>query len=171
MNLLATIVQASGDYARARTLFADSLAIRRTVFGDDSAQAASAEFNLGMLLLLRLKQTREAQVHLARAVEIGAKTLAPNHGNLANYRLGLGSALRETGRLAEAEAMLQLALPAFETIAAPRGIDIATTRGELACIALARGRSGAREQIDAALATIVRVSPDNQQAQRLRDCR
>ncbi|HVJ62491.1 MAG TPA: hypothetical protein VM555_07235, partial [Tahibacter sp.] len=89
----------------------------------------------------------------------------------AAYRLALGSALRDAGRYADAEAALKLALPTFETIAAPRGLDIATTRGELACVALALGRAGAREQLDASLAVVDRVAADTPQAQRLHECR
>ncbi|MDC8011814.1 serine/threonine-protein kinase [Tahibacter soli] len=171
MNTLATIVQAQGEYDRALSLFEGVLAVRRAVFGDDSAQAAAAHYNVGLLLLLRLKKPEAARAHFARAVDVSVKLLPPGHVNLANYRLVLGSALRDAGRYAEARAALELALPAFEAIAAPRGIDIALTRGELACVALALGRPGARERLDAAIAVTDRVARELPQAQRLNECK
>ena len=171
INTIGTIAQGEGDYASAQASFEQALSIKRSLYGDVSPQVASAEYNVGLFLLLRRHDAVNAEAHLRIANDVASKILPAGNLNLANYRLGLGSALRELGRYSDAESVLRLALSTFETINAPRGIDIAITRGELACIARARSPNGdADAQLDAALATLDRQARDNPQAQRLRDC-
>lgn len=171
-NTLATIAQAKGDVVEARRLFETSLDVRREVYGDENPRVASAEYNLGLLLLLRQHDPANAAAHLRRAVDTGGRILPPNHANLANYRLGYGSALRDLGRYAEARAELIPALRAFREIAAPRGIDIALSEGELACSSAAseKGDADALRSLEAAVVRLREYAPDDPQAKRVFDC-
>ncbi|MEO5625250.1 MAG: tetratricopeptide repeat protein, partial [Dokdonella sp.] len=170
-NTLATISQARGDLAGARQLFQHSLAIKRKVYGSDNPRVASAEYNLG-LLLLRLDDSFAAVPHLQRAVEIGSQTLPPSHSNLANYRLGYGSALRDRGRFKEARAELALALHTFKEIDAPQGIDVALSQGELACSTRPSGRHDTSElaSLKQAAARLRKEAPDDPQSKRIFEC-
>jgi serine/threonine-protein kinase len=171
-NTLATIAQASGDVARSRTLFERALRIRRDIHGAEHPRVASAEYNLGLLLLGREHDAAEALPHLQAAVDIGAKRLSPDHVNLATYRLALGSAQADLQQ-PQAGQTLELALAAFDKIHAPRGIDMALTRGELACLALSRGPdAGQLAQLDTALKVVEENLPaDDPQRQRVAACR
>ena len=171
-NTLATIAQARGDMAGARQLFERSLQTRRKVYGDENPSVASAEYNLGLLLLLRLDDPVTAESHLRQAVEIGARTLPPTHSNLANFRLGYGSALSDLGRFEEARAQLEPALRTFEKIAAPRGVDIALSKGEIACsrrTSIPRDGS-ALVSLKLSAARLREVAPDDPQSKRILDC-
>ena len=172
MNTLATIAQANGRVAKARALLEQALATRRAVFGKTSLQVAATEYNLGLLLQLHELDTAQATAHLRAAVEIGTPMLPPDHGTLAHYRLALGSQLRQLGRYTEADTVLEQALATFESFNAPRGVNVALTRGELACSALGRtrGRSSS-DVLDEALAVLDRNAPNSQQGARLRFCR
>jgi serine/threonine-protein kinase len=172
MNTLATIAQANNDFDQARSLFEQALTIKRAVYGSDSAQVASAQYNLGLLLLLRLHLPAQAAEHLQEAGDIGARALPADHTNLANYRLALGSSLRELGRLDEAERVLRRALLVFQANAAPHGVDVALSRGELACVALARkANPDAERDLDAALGLLDQQAQGDPQALRLHACR
>lgn len=170
-NTLATILQAKGDLAGARQLFERSLEIKRKVYGSDNPRVASAEYNLG-LLLLRLKDLAGAVRHLQIAVEIGSRTLPPTHSNLANYRLGYGSALRDLGRFEDARAQLEPALITFQRIGAPRGIDVALSQGEIACSTRTFERRDASElaRLKEAVARLRKEAPDDPQSRRIFDC-
>jgi tetratricopeptide (TPR) repeat protein len=171
-NTLATVAQARGDYDEARALFEQSLAIKRAVYGGESARVAGAEYNLGLLLLLRLGAPPQAEPHLRRAVEIGSRTLPPAHSSLANFRLGHGSALRDLGRLDEARTVLALALQTFEQIAAPRGIDVALSRSEIACtVEPGDPRFDiARSEIEHAMVVLREHAADDPQSERIFRC-
>ena len=172
MNTLATIAQANDHVAKARLLFERALATKRAVYGEASRDVATAEYNLGLLLQLRTKDIAQAVLHLQAANEIGTRVLPATHGSLANYRLALGSTLRELGRHREADAVLRQALATFEMTNAPRGIDMALARGELACNALAQAHDAAHlQQLDDALAVLARQAADRPQGLRVRACR
>lgn len=172
VNTLATIAQMHGDYAVAKDLFEQALSTKRSLYGNDSPQVASAEYNVGLLWLLRLHGPLQAESHLRTACEIGGRILPAGNINLANYRLGLGSALRDLHRHADAQTVLRQALQTFEAIHASRGVDIALARGELACTELARRRTDiATAQLDESLQVLERFAPAESQTQRLRDCR
>lgn len=172
MNTLATIAQANGRGTKARALLEQALATRRAVFGEASMQVATSEYNLGLLLQLHDLDAAQAVVHLRKAVEIGTPLFPPTHGALAHYRLALGSQLRQLGRYTEADTVLGQALATFEASNAPRGVNVALTRGELACSALERTQGRASSQaLDEALAVLDRNAPDSQQGARLRSCR
>lgn len=172
MNNLAIIAQSNGRVDAARELFQRTLEIGRTIHGASSLAVARTEYNLGLLLQLRTRDAAGALTHLQAALEIDTRLLPPEHVGLANVRLALGSTLRELGRYAEAEAMLEKALPVFEAAAAPRGLDIALTRGELACAKLVRAADTvAAAQLDAAIAALRSKAADDPQAQRVFGCR
>jgi serine/threonine-protein kinase len=170
-NTLATIEQARGEYASAQSLFAEALAIKRAIYGDNNPRIASAEYNVGLLALLRLHDLDTAEPHLRAAVAIGEKTLDPAHANLANYRLALGSTLRERGRYAEAETLLRQSLTTFEAQHAPQGIDIGLANGELLCLRAVRARQHAAPELDAVLERLATIDADDPQVQRLAQCR
>jgi tetratricopeptide (TPR) repeat protein len=173
MNSLANIAQAKGDYARSLSLFETALSIKREVFGEEGSQVSPAEHNVGLLLLTRLNRPRESLPHLRRALELGKKQFPEGHLNNAAYRLSLGSNLRVLGQYAEAEPLLREALRAFEVVNAPRGGNIALSRGELACIALirgGRGREAAKAQLAASIAAIEKYDKDDPQLPGLVAC-
>ncbi len=171
MNTVATIAQANGQVAKARLMFERALAVKRVVYGDTSKEVATAEYNLGLLLQLRTTEAQQALLHLQAANAIGSRILPAGHGSLANYRLALGSTLRELGRHADADTVLRQALSAFEAANAPGGVDKALACGELACNALAHASDAAPlRQLEDAIALLVRQAPDDPQVQRVRAC-
>jgi serine/threonine-protein kinase len=149
-----------------------ALELRRELLGDTAAPVAVAEFNLGWILRRRLADNVRALPHLDRAVSTAAAAMPTGSGNLALFRLELGSALADLGRDLRAERTLRAALDAFESIAAPRGINVASARGELACLQLRRGSDPtARARAEAALAVLDRFPAETRfYGSRLRDC-
>jgi eukaryotic-like serine/threonine-protein kinase len=168
MAVAAMIAHYNGDNAQALQLFQDSLRIKRDL-GGENAMTAISEQNVGALLH-RMKRPAEALAYFQRAVALGEKLYTPGHGNLSQFRLSLGKALRDLGRYAAAEPVLRTALQDFEKINAPRGINVATTRGELACIALARGDKSAGAVLSASVTLLDRYPQESTAAERLREC-
>jgi serine/threonine-protein kinase len=171
MTTAAIGAQANGHADKARALMEKALRTQRAVFGAESAQVATAEYNLGLHLQLHADDRQGALAHLRVAAELGSRLLPAGHPSLANYRLALGSSLREAHQRAEATVVLRQALATFEVANAPRGVDKALARGELACNALPwQEDDGMRRQFEDALAALTREVPDDAQAQRVRAC-
>ncbi len=171
MNTAAINAQANGHADKARALMEKVLSTQRTVFGADSLQAAAAHYNLGLLLQLHANDPAAAVSHLRAAADLGTRLLPAEHVSLATYRLALGSSLREQGRHAEAATVLRQALATFDVVNAPRGIDKALARGELACNAQPwKEGDGMRRQFADSLAVLSRRAPDDPQALRVRSC-
>jgi serine/threonine-protein kinase len=171
MTTAAIGAQANGHADKARALMEKALRTQRAVFGAESAQVATAEYNLGLHLQLHADDRQGALAHLRVAAELGSRLLPAGHPSLANYRLALGSSLREAHQRAEATVVLRQALATFEVANAPRGVDKALARGELACNALPwQEDDGMRRQFKDALAALTREVPDDAQAQRVRAC-
>jgi len=171
MNTAAINAQANGHADKARALMEKVLSTQRTVFGADSLQAATAHYNLGLLLQLHANDPDAAVSHLRAAADLATRLLPAGHVSLATYRLALGSSLREQGRHGEAATVLRQALATFDVANAPRGVDKALARGELACNAQPwKDGDGMRRQFDEALAVLSRQAPDDPQALRVRSC-
>jgi len=172
VNMLASIEGARGNLREACRLLARALDIQRSTHGRESTQTASAEYNLGMMLQASGSSDQEALAHLEAAVEIAAGLLPADHVNLAIFRLSLGASLRENGRIEEAATTLAHALAVFEAHPAPRGLNRALTRAELACIALARNRSdaAARSELARRIAQAQAASPGDLRLPRLHAC-
>ena len=172
-NTLATIAQARGDYPDSRRLFQRSLDIRRELLGEEHPRVASGEYNVGLLILLREHDAVQALPHLQKAVDIATKVLPPDHLNLATYRQGLGAALSDLKHYDQAEALLTTVLAAFERAKAPRGLAVAETKAEIACLRLARKPDPVElEALDKALATLREKLPgDDSQRVRAEACR
>jgi serine/threonine protein kinase/tetratricopeptide (TPR) repeat protein len=172
-TVLATIAQARGDLPRARALFEQTLHIRENVNGREHPRVASAEYNLGLFVFLREHDATAALPHLQAAVDIAVKALSPDHINLATYREALGAALGDLHREKDAEAVLALALAAFEKVHAPRGIDEAYTRAEMLCSqALGQHRTETRGALDESLKILQQFMPaDDPQRLRIEACR
>jgi len=171
ISLLATIEGGLGHDDTARALFARALAIDSAIYGEESTQSAAAEFNLGSQLQIGGAPAAQALAHLQRAVEIAAKRLPADHINLAIFRLTLGSSLREAQRHSEADAVLRQALAVFEANPSPRGLNLALTRGELACNDVERTRSpNSLRALEDAAATLERVGRDEPAARRIAAC-
>ena len=170
-SALATIVSALGRDTEAAGLFERAIAIDTAIYGADSLQVGMDEFNLGSQLQTIAGRADEALAHLQRGVAIGAKQLPADHINLAIYRLALGASLREQRRHAEADTVLRAALAVFEQKPGPRGRNDNLARGELACNALqADGDAAERPALEAALAVLRDVAPDDAGTHRLEQC-
>ncbi|MBA8887614.1 tetratricopeptide (TPR) repeat protein [Dokdonella fugitiva] len=171
LNTLATIAEARGNVDEAISLVEKSLRVRLDVYGADSLQVAVLEYNLGLLLQTSGKDRDGALRHLQAAVATGSRHWPADHFNLAIYRLALGSSLRELGRHDEARRTLRDALATFERLAAPRGVNKAMARAELACDTLAQGPdAAATAELESALQVLDRYAPSDPQTRRIRTC-
>jgi len=171
LNTLATIAEARGNVDEAIGLVEKSLRVRVDVYGADSLQVAVLEYNLGLLLQTSGKDREGALRHLETAVAIGSRHWPSDHFNLAIYRLALGSSLRELGRHDEARGALRAALATFERMAAPRGVNKAMARAELACDRLAQGPDAtATAELESALQVLDRYAASDPQTRRIRTC-
>jgi serine/threonine-protein kinase len=171
LNTLTTIADARGKVDEAIDLVERSLRIRIDVYGADSLQVAVLEYNLGLLLQVSGKDPEGALRHLQVAVATGERHWRVDHVNLATYRLALGSSLRELGRHDEARAALRSALATFERMAAPRGVNKAMARAELACDTLAQGPDAAADaELANSLRILDRYAASDPQTRRIRTC-
>jgi tetratricopeptide (TPR) repeat protein len=145
-----------------------SLEIRVARFGEHHPQVAVAAFNLGTMWLYERQDPARALPPLERAVAIARDFHGEDDYNLNYYRVELGAALADLGRVDAARAALTATRDAFERMALPDGLKLARARAELACLDLRDGGGDtARGVIAQSLATMAR-KPVETDAERAR---
>ncbi len=127
-----------GRYDEARTLFEHCLALRRTLFGENHPDVATALDHLGTATL-RLGKPDEALAFHARAVEILERVLGAEHPSTAQAINNLGTAYASQNNLDEAERLYRKALELWQRTLGDKHSEIAVARANLGALALARG--------------------------------
>jgi eukaryotic-like serine/threonine-protein kinase len=136
---LGTVYTTLGLYGPAGDVFQQSLAIRRSTFGDDSSEAADAMVLLGESLHFRGRY-QEAERQLRTALNIRRMRFGAADPSAVVTALDLGDLLHTRGLLPEAEEVLRMVLTALtEADAGPHAVarasrDLANVlrdRGEL----------------------------------------
>jgi tetratricopeptide (TPR) repeat protein len=111
--------------------------------GTPSSQTAAINALAAIAFARQDYETAEAR--LREVIELGQRTLSPDHPALARYRDNLGSALTSMGRYAEAETEMRAALEARERKFGPHHPEVALSYNGLAALAQARGDMKAAE--------------------------
>lgn len=175
LSALGTIAQKQGRYPQAVEYFERSLAIKRELNGPRHQRVAAAEYNLGEMLHWSLGDPVAAIEHLQAAVAIAEQTLAPDHLNLAIYRLGLAQALHDLGHDTEARTAAIAARDSFERLPG-QVTNLAFARAEILCLRR-DGRTATdhadagRQQLTQALAVIrAEFADTSPRRRRLEDC-
>lgn len=126
---LGVIYQKLGKFDAADSLLQSALHQRRLVFGESSPQAAESLVALG---LLRTDQAQldDAEHFIRDGLDIGKRTLSPNHPALVKATFALGKLLEARGRYGDAIDLLDRAV----RLQAGRGAsaDLAASISELA---------------------------------------
>ncbi len=112
LNNLANLHVDQGDYAIGEALYRESIARRRTLFGEDHPQVATALSNLAHVLRLHKNET-EAEVLLREAWTI-RKGVNEKHPDVGRSMMNLANCLREQQRFDEAAGLLDRALKIHE---------------------------------------------------------
>jgi tetratricopeptide (TPR) repeat protein/tRNA A-37 threonylcarbamoyl transferase component Bud32 len=107
---LAAVLLDEGDVANAVSTLERSLALKERLAGREALTVAVTLTNLAQAQRRQRSWSQAAQLD-RRALEIRRARQGPAHPDLTYNLLGLGEALLELGRLADAEAALEAALP------------------------------------------------------------
>lgn len=171
-NALGTIAQKRRNYPEAVRYFERSLAIKQAVNGPRHPRVASAEFNLGVMRHLYMRDPAAAEPYLRAAVSIAEETLPPQHLNLAIYRLGWAAALHDLGRNEQAREAADTARRRFEQMSG-QTLNLALAQAELACLRDNRTIDAAtKNELAHALETVRKeLEADDPKRVRLERCR
>jgi eukaryotic-like serine/threonine-protein kinase len=165
LNGRGALLVERGEANRARTDYQQALRIMRAHLPPDNPTVPMVLYNMGELELL-LGDLAEAQVRYREAVAIATKIDAPDGGNRAYFRLGLGSALSDAGRLDEALPEIEAGLAGLSAV---KGATYALAVAEKALWLARRGQiEESRELWEEAQPILAReISAENRSRQRL----
>jgi tetratricopeptide (TPR) repeat protein len=153
-----------GDFAAARPLQQQALAMREKTLGEDHADVAQSLTDLAILFTDQGRYG-EAEPLYARALDIWENALGPEHASVGTCLNSIGCLRYEQGRYAEAEQPLQRALAIWEKTLGPNHLNVALVAGNLGGVYNAMGRyAEAQTQTIRALTTCeAAVGPDHPQ--------
>ncbi|GJM08891.1 MAG: hypothetical protein DHS20C11_11670 [Lysobacteraceae bacterium] len=171
LNSLANIQRRMQDYQAAIDNYEQALTIYRKYHGSDHPRVAMTEYNTGIVLHRYLERPEDARAHIESAIDTGVRHWGDEHTNVNLFRLSLGTLLNDLGEFGAAERTLLSAVNAFETINAPRGLNVAMARAELALTLARRDEvDRARELLNDALPVLIeRFGEDDIDVQRARE--
>ena len=165
LNTVAGLERRAGNAEQAVTLYRRSLAMREQLLGPSSPRLGAACNNIGVVLLRDLSRPDEAEGYFRRAVALQREAVGDDHLQTAMFRTGLGAALVELGRPAEAEPELRLAVDVFErkSRAGPMGRNACLAKSDLGGALIGVGKLEEAERLladcDAVLAGIEGLAP------------
>ncbi len=132
LHATGVLQEAQAAYPEAALSYAEALGIWKQQEGPDGLGVALASNSLGVVEHL---QGRDESAEALYRTALGIYTAkAPDGDELPKVQNNLGNLLSERGRLAEAQAMLQLALLAKEINPKTRPLDLAVTQQNLAVV-------------------------------------
>lgn len=134
-EVLGRVYKGLGRYAEAEGFFRTSLAQRRALYGEESAEVAESMNDLGHLLTLwggKEDVYGEAEQWLRSALALRKRLLGPEHVEVANTLNNLAGALIHQGNHAEAEALYREALALRKRLLGEEHPDVAQTLNNLA---------------------------------------
>jgi serine/threonine-protein kinase len=146
LNNLGKLALDRDDFAAARHRFAEALALRREVLGDDHPDTVQARSNLASTLF-RLGQYDRAEAVYQEIVAIRRHLLGPDHPVLARTLSSLAVVQQQRGRLAAAEASLREALAMRRRLGLAPDEAEADTLNSLAVVLRKQGRLDEAERI------------------------
>jgi eukaryotic-like serine/threonine-protein kinase len=165
LNGRGMLLAERGDPERSRADYQQALKIMLSRLGPENAYAPYVLYAIGELELLQ-GDLGQAEARYREAVAIVAKNSTPDAGDTAYFRLGLGSALSDAGRLHEALPEIEAGLAGLSVI---KGMAYAMALAEKALWLARKGRvEESRKLWEEAQPILAReLSPDNRSRQRL----
>ncbi len=142
LNTVAGIERVRGNPEQALELYRQALDLQRELLGPGHRRLAPIYFNLAQVHHRDLGEAEIAEGYYRRAIEISRTTVGHEHVGMGFFQVGLGGALGELGKFAEAEAVLRQAFDLFSKLsrAGAEGRNAAMARCELGGVLLAAGR-------------------------------
>ncbi|MBX3464023.1 MAG: serine/threonine protein kinase [Planctomycetes bacterium] len=135
---LAVLQQRQGDFGSAEASYRESLARRRSLYGDDHPQVAWAEADLAWLLHEQ-RRDAEALPLLEHALPTLRQRLGERHLFVSEAMQRLGTVLGACGRHADAEALLGEAVLRFRSLPGHPADGLVGCLGNLAALQWQRG--------------------------------
>lgn len=130
MHLLAHTRQAMGDYAEAKTLHEQALAIRERLLGPEHPDIVKSLSGLGNVAY-RTGDYASAQAFYERALELNDRSLGPGHPTAATQLTRLGHVAMSRGDYKQALALHERALAIEEEVLGPDHSQIASSMQSL----------------------------------------
>ncbi len=154
-----------GHLQEGRADYAQSLRIMRLRLSPEHPNVPLVLRNMGELELL-IGDPNQALAHYREAVALAADSTAPDAGNRAISRLGLGSALSDAGRLDEALPEIEAGLAGLSAV---KGMTYALAIAEKALWLARKGRIEESGKLWAEAEPILdrELAPSNRSRQRL----
>ncbi len=145
-DLLADVYQKLGAYERAETLSSQSLAMWRSLYGEEHPRVAESLSDIGLALRHR-GQYDEAERRFREALEMRGKLLGEEHPDYATSLFQLGLLLEEKGQYQAAEPLLQKSLLLRRKLLGDEHIDVAASLSSLASFLNERGTHARAEEL------------------------
>jgi eukaryotic-like serine/threonine-protein kinase len=133
-KIIGTLYFQTGKYHQAQEMQTAALAIRRKVFGSDSAEAAASLNDLGLALQAEGKLL-DAEKADSEALAIRRRLFGDKHADTATSLNDLGSIYRQQGNLVRAETLVRDALEVRRALFGKEHLDVADSLRNL-CIIL-----------------------------------
>ncbi len=156
------VLEAEGDFAKARDVDARALEWMTEVYGPDHPLVATATHNLG-LVVFDLGDFEEARTLYERTLDARARTLGDDHPLVGTTHGNLGAALDRLGDLEGAEREQRRAVEIAENALGTDHPQLAAAYANLAITVGRRGDMAAAEAFDRRALAILeaRVGPDH----------
>ncbi len=138
LNSLASLYQDNQEFARAESLFLQSIAIDETVFGTEHPNLAIAYGNLATLYF-DMGDYEKSEVLLKKALALREKAFGAEHPDVALTLHNLARLYQAKGDLVGAEQFCRRALEIYQKVRAADHPDIARSLDTLAELYRARG--------------------------------
>jgi serine/threonine protein kinase len=145
-GLLGTLDQEIGNYDRAEEMHRAALAIRRKLFGQESAEAAKSLNDLGLALMANNKLPEAEQAH-REALAIRRKLFDNDNADTATSLNDLSSVYRQETKLAKAEPMAREALAIRQKLFGHEHLQVADSLRNLSIILGDEGRWAESEEM------------------------
>jgi tetratricopeptide (TPR) repeat protein len=159
LNSLGSYQDQIGEYVEARASFERALAIWQRIYGDISAQSASAHSNLGGILQ-GLGDLEGALESFERALAIDEGTYGPDHPDVAKDLNNLGGALVAIGDPKGAWSAYVCALAILKYVLGEDHPEVATQLTKVGMALRSQNDlTGAREAYESALSIFEQVFP------------
>jgi len=156
------VLEAEGDYARAREIDRRAVEFMAEAFGPDHPTVATATHNLGYVTF-QLGDFAEARTLYERVIDSRVRTLGADHPLVGTTYTNLGAALDRLGDLAGAEERQRQAVAVAERSLGPEHPQLAAAYANLAITLGRRGQPGEAEAYERQALGILetRLGPDH----------
>jgi tetratricopeptide (TPR) repeat protein/predicted Ser/Thr protein kinase len=139
LGALAGVSTVRGEYEDARQRFAQALAIKQEILGEEHPGLANTINSIGVVLFSQAG-SEEALEYFRRSLSIEQAALGPEHPGVANSLNNLAVALQRLGHYEEALEHHQRALALREAALGPDHPDVAGSLGNIGSLLGQRGQ-------------------------------